>query len=373
QVMIGMLLADGQIDDEEVKMLQAHYREITGTELPEDEILARFLHDTTTVSTLDSGTNRSQASMGDAPVRWVSYLVGLGVIVLVVAWWQGRVPDLETPFATSETVESASTTTDASKPPETASGSNPEAPAPYVPPAPLASGEAGVGAEGVSTGLTSEEMAVSRPGESAGSTSSPAEPVTRSANTPAERDSDGDTSGQRDSGISAEAAGEASDTVLVERAPRSDVSADEASPTESLTGSDPGAAASESTSTDGPATPEAATSVSTASSVSAPSSTQAAPGAGSTPANLEIGDVGRDRLTLRFDGDCWTSVVDGADRRLIYRLIKGGSVIEVKGDAPFRVTLGNSDAVAVALNGEDFDHTPFSRANIARFTVGGPR
>lgn len=38
QVMIGMLLADGEIDDEEVKMLQAHYREITGTELPEDEI-----------------------------------------------------------------------------------------------------------------------------------------------------------------------------------------------------------------------------------------------------------------------------------------------------------------------------------------------
>lgn len=38
QVMIAMLLADGVIDDEEVKMLQSHYREITGTEIPEDEL-----------------------------------------------------------------------------------------------------------------------------------------------------------------------------------------------------------------------------------------------------------------------------------------------------------------------------------------------
>lgn len=37
-VMIGMLLADGEIDDSEVAMLQTQYEELTGTQIPEDEL-----------------------------------------------------------------------------------------------------------------------------------------------------------------------------------------------------------------------------------------------------------------------------------------------------------------------------------------------
>ena len=37
-VMIGMLLADGVIDDNEVRTLQTIYQDMTGTQLPEDEI-----------------------------------------------------------------------------------------------------------------------------------------------------------------------------------------------------------------------------------------------------------------------------------------------------------------------------------------------
>ena len=38
-VMIGMLLADGEIDDNEVKMLQSQYQELTGSQIPESELL----------------------------------------------------------------------------------------------------------------------------------------------------------------------------------------------------------------------------------------------------------------------------------------------------------------------------------------------
>lgn len=38
QVMISMLLADGHIDDNEVKMLQAQFQQITGTHVPEAEL-----------------------------------------------------------------------------------------------------------------------------------------------------------------------------------------------------------------------------------------------------------------------------------------------------------------------------------------------
>lgn len=37
-VMIGMLLADGEIDDSEIAMLQAQYEHLTGTQIPEDEL-----------------------------------------------------------------------------------------------------------------------------------------------------------------------------------------------------------------------------------------------------------------------------------------------------------------------------------------------
>lgn len=38
QVMIGMLLADGEIDDAEVAMLQSHYQLLTGTHITEDDL-----------------------------------------------------------------------------------------------------------------------------------------------------------------------------------------------------------------------------------------------------------------------------------------------------------------------------------------------
>jgi len=38
QVMISMLLADGVIDDDEVKMLQTQFQQITGTFVPEEEL-----------------------------------------------------------------------------------------------------------------------------------------------------------------------------------------------------------------------------------------------------------------------------------------------------------------------------------------------
>lgn len=38
QIMIGVLLADGHIDDQEVRELQDRYEEITGVEIPEDEL-----------------------------------------------------------------------------------------------------------------------------------------------------------------------------------------------------------------------------------------------------------------------------------------------------------------------------------------------
>jgi len=75
-------------------------------------------------------------------------------------------------------------------------------------------------------------------------------------------------------------------------------------------------------------------------------------------------------LELRYDTDSWTEVYDSAGRQLTYGLVKAGQVLELKGEAPFRVFLGYATGVKVYYNGELFDHTPFQRRDVARFRIG---
>ncbi len=75
-------------------------------------------------------------------------------------------------------------------------------------------------------------------------------------------------------------------------------------------------------------------------------------------------------LELRYSANCWTEITDSAGRNLAYGLIKAGQTLKLKGEAPFRVFLGYAPGVSVYYNGDEFDHTPFQRRDIARFRVG---
>jgi len=79
-----------------------------------------------------------------------------------------------------------------------------------------------------------------------------------------------------------------------------------------------------------------------------------------------------DTLVITYSEDSWTSVEDATGRKLIYDLVKGDTVRELKGQAPFRVVLGNARAVRIEINGQSFDHMAYSRGNIARFQVARP-
>lgn len=74
-------------------------------------------------------------------------------------------------------------------------------------------------------------------------------------------------------------------------------------------------------------------------------------------------------LIMRFTDDCWTSVQAADGERLVYRVVKKGAVLNIHGEAPFRITLGNSDVVKVVYQGDLIDHQPFSRGKIARFVL----
>lgn len=76
------------------------------------------------------------------------------------------------------------------------------------------------------------------------------------------------------------------------------------------------------------------------------------------------------RLDLRFSADCWVEVSDAEGNRLLYGTLKADSSHSVSGKPPFNVTLGNSTAVQLILNGEPVAKELFWReGGVSRFTL----
>ena len=63
-------------------------------------------------------------------------------------------------------------------------------------------------------------------------------------------------------------------------------------------------------------------------------------------------------------------VTDATGKALIARLATSGDNLQLFGQAPFQVVLGNAPAVAVIFNGEAVDAAPAARRKFKRLTVG---
>ena len=75
-------------------------------------------------------------------------------------------------------------------------------------------------------------------------------------------------------------------------------------------------------------------------------------------------------VTLTFSGDCWTEVSDSSGRRLYYALGQEGRAVDLSGDAPLRLILGDADFVSVTVEGRPWP-IPASarRGQLARLTI----
>lgn len=79
------------------------------------------------------------------------------------------------------------------------------------------------------------------------------------------------------------------------------------------------------------------------------------------------------RLSMTFSGDCWTEVSDATGARLFFDLGREGRTLNVSGEAPLRVLFGNSDNVAVTVDGRSYAITPaMRRGQTARLTISKP-
>jgi cytoskeleton protein RodZ len=102
--------------------------------------------------------------------------------------------------------------------------------------------------------------------------------------------------------------------------------------------------------------------------IAGPAAEPAAPAA--TPEPVVVPATGEDLLRMRFVAPSWVEVTDANQARLLYGLIREGRTELLRGQAPFRVRLGNAPGVELEINGSPVDIAPRIRAdNTARLTL----
>jgi len=74
-------------------------------------------------------------------------------------------------------------------------------------------------------------------------------------------------------------------------------------------------------------------------------------------------------LVLAFRDFSWTEVKDRNGRVLLKRMNSGGTAQTISGAPPLDVVIGNADDVMLTWKGKRLDLAPYTRGNVARFTL----
>ena len=74
-------------------------------------------------------------------------------------------------------------------------------------------------------------------------------------------------------------------------------------------------------------------------------------------------------LHLEFGDESWVEIRDASGRMLHRQLNPPGSRVDVKGQPPFDVVIGNAAQARVTYNGRPIDLKPFIAVTVARFTL----
>lgn len=76
------------------------------------------------------------------------------------------------------------------------------------------------------------------------------------------------------------------------------------------------------------------------------------------------------RIVMRVESEeAWLEVTDASGRQLVSSLNQAGAERVVQGRGPFSFVIGNASHVRVELNGRAFDIKPYTRVEVARFTI----
>lgn len=262
----------------------------------------------------------TQSSSSDKPVKAFTWLIVLGLVILLIAWWQSN-------FMVSNNIEIT--------------------PVVVVDPA-LEQNNDG------STESVLEEI----------------EANPREMNTVPVGDSPeaisiapGDMAGAEGTDMGSIAPAEVPGLMPIQE------SAPQTTPSETLSADDTvtGMAGNEAESAN-PATTEAAEIAETEAATPEPPA-QADPGTDETGAGITP-STGPDTLEIRLTADSWIEIFDANEQPVYFDLGRTGDRLTLHGTAPFDILLGFAQGVSIEFNGETVDPSPYTRAGVARFSLG---
>jgi len=97
-----------------------------------------------------------------------------------------------------------------------------------------------------------------------------------------------------------------------------------------------------------------------------------APAAAAATMPAAVDDSLDTRMSLVFQGDCWTEISDASGRRLFFGLGKTGRTVNLSGEAPFNVLFGDAANVSIEIDGTPFEIPAADRrGRTARLTISG--
>ena len=94
------------------------------------------------------------------------------------------------------------------------------------------------------------------------------------------------------------------------------------------------------------------------------------PVASSSPASsAPVAQTPTGPVVVQTTAESWLEVRDANGRVLVSRLVAAGETLNLTGEFPLRVRVGNAGGTKVTVRGQAFDLTPFVRDNVARFDI----
>lgn len=95
-----------------------------------------------------------------------------------------------------------------------------------------------------------------------------------------------------------------------------------------------------------------------------PAQTAAAPDAA-------LASTGAADIQLSFNADCWVSITDNQQQKLAYGLQKAGSTLQLRGQYPVKMIIGNAAAASITVQGKPYDLSQYQAGQVARITLTG--
>jgi cytoskeleton protein RodZ len=74
-------------------------------------------------------------------------------------------------------------------------------------------------------------------------------------------------------------------------------------------------------------------------------------------------------VRFRLEGDAWIEVKDRDGNRIMNQLCKAGTEKSVQGIPPLQLVVGAASGVKVEWNGQPVNIVPFTKVDVARFTL----